>query len=90
MLQPRGSCAGRAQAFFSSVSGGARGRALPEGGLAGGVSQHARRSCDLAEGSREGRARGAPARPRVAGIGGRGGEKGLRGGGEPQVARGSS
>lgn len=56
-------------------------------GWAGVVPRHARRSFDLAEGSREGQAHVTPARPRVAGVGGRGGEKGLGWGGEPRVAR---
>lgn len=53
-------------------------------GWAGVVPRHARRSFDLAEGSREGRAHVTPARPRVAGVGR---EKGLVWGGELRVLR---
>lgn len=50
-------------------------------GWAGVVRRHAQSSFDLAEGSREGRAHVTPARRRVAGVGGGGGEKGLGWGG---------
>ena len=65
----------------------AGGLALPERGLGGTGAAARAESIDLAEGSRRGLAHVTPARRRVAGFGGRGGEKGLGWGGEPCVSR---
>lgn len=85
-LQPGGSGAGRALVFISPVTR-AGGLALRERGLGGTAVAARAKSFDLADGSLRELAHVTPARPRVAGFGGRGGEKGLGWGGEPCVSR---